>query len=132
MCSCDGNKAPGPDGFNINFIKANWEVIRDDFMKFISEFHIDGTIVQYLNNTFISLIPKCKAPSSMNDFRLISLVGSMYKILAKVLASCLKKVMDTVIGETQMAFVNNKQILDSFIVVEEIIYKWRDKKGGSL
>ncbi|KAK2636379.1 hypothetical protein Ddye_031171 [Dipteronia dyeriana] len=26
LCSCDGNKAPGPDGMNLNFIKANWVV----------------------------------------------------------------------------------------------------------
>ena len=39
LLSCDGNKSPGPNGFNLNFIKAHWEVIEDDFMGFMNEFH---------------------------------------------------------------------------------------------
>ncbi|KAK0607568.1 hypothetical protein LWI29_016836 [Acer saccharum] len=133
VCNCDGNKAPGPDGLNLNFIKANWGVIRMDFMQFIQEFYDDGKIVRDLNKTFITLIPKCGHPETVRDFRPISLVSSMYKILAKVLANRLKKVMDSVIGENQMAFVANRQIMDSFVVAEEIIHKWRkDKVGGLL
>ncbi|KAK3219402.1 hypothetical protein Dsin_013372 [Dipteronia sinensis] len=56
--SCDGNKAPGHDGLNLNFIKANWEVIEEDFMKFIHEFHVNGSIVKDLNHSFLALIPK--------------------------------------------------------------------------
>ena len=63
----------------------------------------------------------------MSDFRPISLVGSMYKVLAKVLANRMKKVISSVIKEAQMAFVSNRQILDSFVIAEEIIHHW--KKG---
>ncbi|KAK3194004.1 hypothetical protein Dsin_025314 [Dipteronia sinensis] len=58
VSSCDGNKAPGPNGFNLNFIKANWLVIKDDVMILLNEFHGDGFIVKELYNTFIALIPK--------------------------------------------------------------------------
>ncbi|KAK2634504.1 hypothetical protein Ddye_029296 [Dipteronia dyeriana] len=64
----------------------------------------------------------------MRDFRPISLVGSMYKILAKVLSNRLKFVMNSVIGENQMTFMKNRQIFDSFIVPEEIIHSWRKDK----
>ncbi|KAK2654436.1 hypothetical protein Ddye_014292 [Dipteronia dyeriana] len=100
VSSCDGNKAPGPDGLNLNFIKANWEVIRIDFIK---EFHSNEDIVKSLNNTFLALIPKCSKPDSMSDFRPISLVGSMYKILAKVLANLLKMVLNSVIVGRMLA-----------------------------
>ncbi|KAK3199549.1 hypothetical protein Dsin_022964 [Dipteronia sinensis] len=132
VCSCDGNKAPGPDGFNLNFIKANWEVIQEDFLEFISGFHSDGHIVKELNSTLMALIPKCARPELLSDFRPISLVGSLYKVLAKVLANRLKKVMGTIISEPQMAFVKDRQILDSFIIAEEIIHKWRKKEEGGL
>ncbi|KAK2650145.1 hypothetical protein Ddye_017634 [Dipteronia dyeriana] len=59
VCSCDGNKASGPDGFNLNFIKANWDVIYEEFLEFLRGFHSDGDIVKELNSTFITLIPKC-------------------------------------------------------------------------
>ena len=71
-----------------------------------------------LNSTFIALIPKVSCPVTLRDFRPINLVSSMYKILAKVLTNRLKKVMNSVIGENQSAFVKNRQIMDSYVVVK--------------
>ncbi|KAK3188492.1 hypothetical protein Dsin_028053 [Dipteronia sinensis] len=118
LSSCDGNKAPGPDSFNLNFIKENWSAISDDFMVYMEDFHQDGSIVKDLNKTFIALIPKCVKPMTMKDFRPISLVGSFYKVLA----NRMRKIINSVIEETQMAFVKSRQILDSFVIVEEIIH----------
>ncbi|KAK3197919.1 hypothetical protein Dsin_021334 [Dipteronia sinensis] len=57
----------------------------------------------------------------------------MYKILAKVLANRLNKAINSIIGETQMSFVKNRQILDIFVIAEEVIQMWkRDKEGGLL
>ncbi|KAK3224466.1 hypothetical protein Dsin_011491 [Dipteronia sinensis] len=67
--NCDGNKASGPDGLNLNFIKINWEVIKGDFRRFIKDFHRDGSNVDILYKTFIALIPKIGNPSSMKDFQ---------------------------------------------------------------
>ena len=50
--------------------------------------------------------------SKISDFRPISLVGSLYKILAKVLANRLKVVLDQLIPESQNSFVGGRQILD--------------------
>ena len=52
------------------------------------------------------------------DFRPISLIGSVYKILAKVLANRVKKVLDKLISNTTNAFVGNRQILDSVLIDE--------------
>ncbi|KAK3218241.1 hypothetical protein Dsin_012211 [Dipteronia sinensis] len=96
-------------------------------MEFINEFHKDGSVVHVLNRAFIALIPKVGNPLTMKDFRPISLVCSMYKVLV----NRLRKVMNSIIGKLQMAFVKNRQIYDSLIFAEEIIHKWRrDKEGG--
>ncbi|KAK3225731.1 hypothetical protein Dsin_005593 [Dipteronia sinensis] len=116
---CDGNKAPGPDGFNLNFIKENWDVIKEDFMDFLKEFYSDGAIVWHLNQTFLALIPKVVNPIALAHFRPISLVGSLYKLLAKILANRLKKVLNALIRDTQMAFVKGRQIMDNFIIANE-------------
>ncbi|KAK3199814.1 hypothetical protein Dsin_023229 [Dipteronia sinensis] len=127
----DGNKAPGLDELNLNFINKDWEEIREDFMTFILEFYDDGSVVRELNTTFITLIPKKKRLTMVNDFRPIRLVGSMHKILANVLSNRIKRVMKSVGGDFQMAFVEGRQITNSFVIAEEIINKWkRDGDGG--
>ena len=107
---CDGNKAPGPDGFNLHFFKSQWNVVKDDVMKVLDEFFLSGMLDSRLNKSFIALILKCAMPSCLNDYRSISLVGSMYKILAKVLANRLRSVVIEVIGPNQFSFVKGKQI----------------------
>ena len=44
--SCDGYKALGPDGFNLKFLKDNWDFIQDDFMKFMGEFYHNGELLK--------------------------------------------------------------------------------------
>ena len=61
-------------------------------MNFFREFYEHGKFVKRLNATFLVLIPKKKrGAEDLRDFRPISLVGSLYKWLTKVLANRLKK-----------------------------------------
>ncbi|KAK2638221.1 hypothetical protein Ddye_026016 [Dipteronia dyeriana] len=99
---------------NDEFEKRNlWDFIISTQATF-PEFHRDSSIVKDLNKTFIVLIPKCPSPESMKDFKPISLVGFMYKILVKVLANRIKEVMNSIIGEVQMDFVGGQRIIDGF------------------
>ena len=84
---CDSYKSPGPDGVSFGFTKEFWNLLKDDLIRFMVEFHCNGKLRKGLNSTFIALIPKVDSPQRLNDFRPISLVGSLYKILAKVLAN---------------------------------------------
>ena len=95
----NGNKAPGPDGFNLMFIHKSWKTIKDDIMNFFKEFHLNGKLVKGLNSSFITLIPKVENPMGLGYFRPISLVGCVYKILSKVLSVRLKRVVVRIIGE---------------------------------
>ena len=66
-------------------------------------------------------------------FRPISLVGSLYKLLAKVLANRIKKVMGKVISESQNAFVEGRQILDAVLIANEAVdSRLKDNVGGVL
>ncbi|GKB51461.1 transposon TX1 uncharacterized [Tanacetum coccineum] len=80
------HRAPRPDGLNFKILKQNWNIIKDDMIRFFEEFRVKGCFPKALNNSFITLIPKKLCPQDLNDFRPISLISSMYKVLAKVLA----------------------------------------------
>ncbi|GKV34367.1 hypothetical protein SLEP1_g42744 [Rubroshorea leprosula] len=128
---CDSTKSPGPDGFNFRFIKDMWEDIKTDVVGFIQEFHEQGRLVKGSNPSFIVLIPKVENPQRIEEFRPISLIGIMYKIIAKLLANRLQKVLDRIIGEQQMVFICGRQLVDGAVIASEVIEEARRKKRKS-
>nr|KYP37357.1 Transposon TX1 uncharacterized [Cajanus cajan] len=60
--SCDGNKCPGSDGYNLRFVKEFWDTLKEDFVGFFDEFFVNGKLVKGVNNSFITLIPKKNNP----------------------------------------------------------------------
>ncbi|GJS68656.1 putative RNA-directed DNA polymerase, eukaryota, reverse transcriptase zinc-binding domain protein [Tanacetum coccineum] len=68
-------------------------------------------------------------PLVVSDFRPISLIGAQYKIIAKILANRLSRVIETVISSEQTAFVSQRQILDGPLMVNEIIDWYKRKKA---
>ncbi|KAK9055104.1 hypothetical protein SSX86_026184 [Deinandra increscens subsp. villosa] len=123
---CGGDKAPGPDGFNFAFIKKFWGVLEEDFFATLSRFHSTGTISKGCGSSFIHLVPKVADPSSLRDYRPISLIGCISKVISKVLANRIKPVMDSIISESQMAFLSDRFILDGPLIINEVI-SWAKK-----
>ena len=81
----EGDKAPSPNGFSLAFYHHCWGVVERDVLAVFEEFYQHSKFEKSLNATFIALIPKKNGASNIRDFRPISLVGSVYKILVKVL-----------------------------------------------
>ena len=102
-------------------------------MGFLKEFHEHGRFVRSLNSTFLVLIPKNPGAEDLIDFRPISLVGGLYKLLAKVLANRLKKVVGKVVSSAQNVFVEGRQILDAALIANEAINSFlkRNENGVS-
>lgn len=65
----------------------------------MEDFHQHGRIVKGVNPCFVTLIPKKLDSSNIKDYMPIFIIGCMYKILAKVLANRLAKVVSSVIFE---------------------------------
>jgi len=118
---CDSFRSPEPDGIIFGFIKDFFLDMKDDFFCFLNDFHRNGKLTRGINSTFIALIPKVESPQRLNDFRPISMVGCMYKVLAKVLANRLRAMIGSVVSDSQLPFCKGKQILDGILIYNEAV-----------
>lgn len=125
---CEGDKAPGPDGFSMAVYKEHWGVMKHDIMAFINEFYRNGKVSSKMNETYICLIPKGSHQGQVTDYRPISLISSPYKILAKVLATRIRKVLPQIIAKEQNAFTPGRQMLDSVLIASETIEFMKSKR----
>ncbi|GJY65325.1 RNA-directed DNA polymerase, eukaryota [Tanacetum coccineum] len=126
---CGTNKSPGPDGFTFDFIRRYWYVIDKDVEKAVEEFFDSSTFPPGCNASFITLIPKMQDAKLVKDFRPISLIGCIYKIVAKILANRLSLVILELVSDVQSAFVSNRQILDGPFILNELISWSKAKKS---
>jgi hypothetical protein len=90
-------------------------------MAVFTEFHAQGKFEKSFNATFVSLIPKKAGAMEVRDYRPISLVGGIYKIISKVLANRFKSVLGKIISNSQNAFIGGRQILDSVLIANECV-----------
>lgn len=125
---CGSLKAPGPNGFNFKFIKRFWDIIKEDVLKEVHGFRENESISRGCNASFVTLIPKSCNSTSLGDFRPISLIGSFYKIITKLLAERIKKVIGSLIREVQSTFIGGRAILDGVLIANEVVDFKKSKK----
>ncbi|GJV78097.1 RNA-directed DNA polymerase, eukaryota, reverse transcriptase zinc-binding domain protein [Tanacetum coccineum] len=102
---CGVDKSPGPDGFTFGFYRRYWNSIENDVSH-------DANMVK--------------------DFRPITLIGSLYKIITKILANRLLVVLGDLVNDVQSAFIANRQILNGPFILNEVVQWCKRKKKQSM
>ncbi|GKD51812.1 RNA-directed DNA polymerase, eukaryota [Tanacetum coccineum] len=129
---CGTDKAPGPDGFTFGFYRRFWNLIENDVYDAVKYFFTYGVIPKGCNSSFIALIPKIPDANMVKDYRPISLIKSLYKIIAKILANRLVSVLGDIVNEVQSAFIADRQILDGPFILNEVMHWCTVKKKQAL
>ncbi|KAL0454592.1 UNVERIFIED_CONTAM: hypothetical protein Slati_0798400 [Sesamum latifolium] len=124
-------KSPGPDGMPLIFFQKFWHIVHKDVTACVLSLLNSFIMPSELNATHIVLIPKCKHPESLTQFRPISLCNVVYKIASKTIANRLNLILDTIISPSQSAFVPGRLITDNILLAFELNHFLNSKtKGG--
>jgi hypothetical protein len=128
-----GDKAPGPDGFTGLFFKKCWDIIKDDLMKVVNDFgNLHVANFHWLNSANIALLPKKEGAEDISDYRPISLIHAIAKIIAKVLALRLSPLMNDLVSNAQSAFIKKRSIHDNFLYVRNLAKRFHKNKTPAL
>ena len=82
LLDLNGDKAPSPDGFTLAFWQNCWDFAKEEILDMFKEFYEQNVFLKSLNDTFLVLLPKKGGAEDPGDFRPISLLGGLYKLLA--------------------------------------------------
>jgi hypothetical protein len=123
-------KASGPDGLPADFFQKHWDLMGDEVCLAVLNTLNSGILPHYLNMTHIALIPKVKNPSNVTEFRPISLCNVLYKLISKVLANRLKKILPHIISQTQSAFIPGRLISDNILAAYETLHTMHSRMKG--
>ncbi|GJY12210.1 RNA-directed DNA polymerase, eukaryota, reverse transcriptase zinc-binding domain protein [Tanacetum coccineum] len=113
MFQIDDNKAPDPDGFSAYFFKKAWSIVGTYVCNAVKEFFRTGKLLNEVNCTLISLIPKIQTPDKVTNFRPIACCNVLYK--------CISKIIIDRVGLNQSAFVPNRHIQDNILLSQELL-----------
>ncbi|XP_020245132.1 uncharacterized protein LOC109823260 [Asparagus officinalis] len=128
--SMANDKSPGPDGFSAIFFKASWSIISEELFSAAEEFFKSGKLLGTFNSTSITLIPKIHNPQYAADFRPISCCNCVYKIITKIIASRIQKVVGYLISDAQSAFVKGRLISSNILLAHEIVKHYGRKNNS--
>lgn len=121
-------KAPGPNGFPIEFFQEFWEIIKFDLLEVVQESHRNKQRLKSMNSTFLVLVPKKDGANNLDHFRPIALCNVIYNIITKLITEIIKPLLSTLISEEQGGFVGGRQILDGMVIAMEAIHSMETSK----
>lgn len=122
------SSAPGPDGLPVKFFQTFWNVIKQEVMALFDEFYVGSIDLARLNYGIISLIPKVPGASDIRQFRPITVINVIFRILAKGYANRVTPLADRITHPNQSAFIQGRYILDGVLVFHEVLHEVRSRR----
>ena len=127
-------KSPGIDGFPAEFFKTFWKKIKYFILKAYKCAYNKGEMSTTLRHCLITCIPKGNKPRiHLKNWRAISLLFCVYKLLSSAVANRLKKVLDKLVSKSQTGFISGRYIGENVQLASSLHrkrkYSWFDYAG---
>ncbi|XP_042486597.1 uncharacterized protein LOC122066831 [Macadamia integrifolia] len=116
----DPDSYPSPDRFPGAFLKQCWEIVGEDFCKVVMAFFRGGKLLNGVNNSFVTLIPKVEGAVSLDKFRPIYMENFFCKVLSKIMAERLSCLLPRLVSNEQGAFQKGKIISANIGLASEL------------
>lgn len=80
-----------------------------------------GFLPKGVNSTILALVPKKMDSLEMKDYKPIVCCNVMYKVVSKILANRLKKLLPSIITENQTAFIKGRLLMENVLLASELV-----------
>jgi len=124
-------KAPGNDGLPMQFFHECTEETAPILLQALIAMLCTGRTSASINKGLITLIPKAGDRAKFSNWRLITLLGSTYKVLAKILAWRVKVALTHITRPNQTGFVEGRSIIDNTFMAQEAL-EWAKENEQDL
>jgi len=124
------NKSPGLDGLIGEFYIEFREELVPVLEKLFKWIEKEDVMPASISTGLISIIYKKGSRDRLENYRPLSCLNSDYKILAKVLANRIKRVIGTVVGSTQAYSIPGRDISDTISSIRDTIEHIKGGRGG--
>jgi hypothetical protein len=121
--SLNEKSAGGLDGISAKFLKKFWFLFRQPLLKYVSHCFNTGNLSQSFSSAGIKLIPKKGDTKQIKNWRPISLLNCIFKVVAKAVDTRLQKINEIILTRAQKGFTKNRHIQECILnIVETIAY----------
>ena len=98
-----------------------WDIIKNEFCLVLQEIFDKCILCESQNKGVLTLLHKSGDRDNIRNWRPLTLLNTDYKIIAKILAESLKKVLPKIIHTDQKGFVKGRIIGDANRMIQDII-----------
>ena len=127
------NVAPGSTGFPNEFYKMFWKDLKFFILDSINFSLTSGTLSISQRLGIVTLIPKgSKDKTYLSNWRPLTLLNSIYKMVGGVIAQRIKPVLKTIINADQKGFVSERYIGEAIRCTYDIMHWANEKKKVGL
>ncbi|KAJ4438214.1 hypothetical protein ANN_14153 [Periplaneta americana] len=129
------NTAPGPDGLTYQVYKNHWRLIKEYLIELMNYILDTGSVIDGFSDGVVTLIPKTTNPTTVSEYRPITLLNTDYKLFMKVLANILKPAFRDIFEIGRTCDVPEKSIIHNLSTIRDTVLHFEvhhDDKGALL